>query len=129
MLMPRATRRAELQAIAVRLARTLIDEARCLPYAPLPLLQEAESAAKGIIYCRSKALCDEIAGVLGCLVYYADMEGSREEVLDRWQQEALGHGRLCAREWADAGRRKVNYCACAATAAAAAAAAASAGDR
>ncbi|KAF2819253.1 hypothetical protein CC86DRAFT_307761 [Ophiobolus disseminans] len=63
-----------------------MDEARCLPYAPLPLLQEAESAAKGIIYCRSKALCDKIAGVLGCLVYYADMEGSREEVLDRWQQ-------------------------------------------
>ncbi|KAF2824585.1 hypothetical protein CC86DRAFT_44539 [Ophiobolus disseminans] len=75
--------------MAVRLACTLMDEARCLPCAPcapLPLLQEAESAAEGIIYCRSKALCDEIAGALACPAYYADIEGNREEVLERWQQ-------------------------------------------
>jgi superfamily II DNA helicase RecQ len=75
-----------LQAMAVRLARTLIDKARCLPCAPLPLLQEAESAAKGIIYCRSKALCNKITDALACPVYYADMEGSRAEVLRTWQQ-------------------------------------------
>ncbi|KAF2818029.1 hypothetical protein CC86DRAFT_310144 [Ophiobolus disseminans] len=63
-----------------------MDKARYLPCAPLPLLQEAESAAKGIIYCRSKALCNKIAGALACPAYYADMEGSRKEVLERWQQ-------------------------------------------
>jgi hypothetical protein len=52
--------------MAVRLARTLIDEARCLPCAPPLPLQAIESAAKGIVYCRSKRLCDELAGALGC---------------------------------------------------------------
>ena len=52
----------------------------------MPRLQVAESAAKGIIYCRSKALCDEIADALACPVYYAGMDGSREEVLKTWQQ-------------------------------------------
>jgi superfamily II DNA helicase RecQ len=79
-------RYAELRAMAVRLARTLMDEARCLPSAPLPLLQEAESAAKGIIYCRSTALCEEIAGALGCPAYFAEMKGSRAEVLQTWRQ-------------------------------------------
>ena len=79
-------RHAELRAMAVRLARTLMDEARYLPCAPMPRLQVAESAAKGIIYCRSKALCDEIADALACPVYYAGMDGSREEVLKTWQQ-------------------------------------------
>jgi hypothetical protein len=51
-----------------------------LPCALLPL-QEIESAAKGIIYCRSKALCDELAGALRCPAYYGNIEASREEVL------------------------------------------------
>jgi superfamily II DNA helicase RecQ len=76
---------AELRAMAVRLARTLIDEARCLPCPPL-VPQEIESAVKGIIYCRSKALCDELAGALGCPVYYSSMEASRTEVLETWRQ-------------------------------------------
>jgi superfamily II DNA/RNA helicase len=76
---------AELQAMAVRLAHTLMDEARCLPCPPL-LLQEMESAAKGIIYCRSKALCNELAGTLGCPVYYSSMEASCVEVLETWRQ-------------------------------------------
>jgi hypothetical protein len=78
-------RHAELRAMAVRLARTLMDEARCLPCAPL-LPQEMESAAKGILYCRSKALCNELAGALGCPVYYSNMEASRAEVLETWQR-------------------------------------------
>jgi superfamily II DNA helicase RecQ len=45
-----------------------------------------ESAAKGIIYCRSKALCNELAGTLGCPVYYSSMEASRVEVLETWRQ-------------------------------------------
>jgi superfamily II DNA helicase RecQ len=77
--------RAKLQATAVRLARTLLSEARCLPSTPLPLLQEAEGAAKGIIYCRSKALCNKIADALGCPAYYANIE-SRTEVLQTWRQ-------------------------------------------
>jgi hypothetical protein len=53
--------RDQLRATAARLARTLLSEARCLRSAAttttrLPLVQEAESAAKGIIYCRSKAV-------------------------------------------------------------------------
>ncbi|KAF2023130.1 hypothetical protein EK21DRAFT_81565, partial [Setomelanomma holmii] len=79
-------RYAVLQAIPVRLARTLIDKARCLPYVALPPPQEIESAAKGIIYCRSKALCEELADALGCSAYYANMEASRAEVLETWQQ-------------------------------------------
>jgi hypothetical protein len=62
----RCQRRAELRAMAVRLARTLMDEARCLPCAPPLPLQAIESAAKGIVYCRSKRLCDELADALGC---------------------------------------------------------------
>jgi superfamily II DNA helicase RecQ len=79
-------RYAQLRAMAVRLAGTLMDEAQCLPCAPLLQLQEAESAAKGIIYCRSKALCNAIADALACPVYYAGMDGSRAEVLETWQQ-------------------------------------------
>jgi hypothetical protein len=45
-----------------------------------------ESAAKGIVYCRSKRLCDELAGALGCPAYYADIEASRVEVLETWRQ-------------------------------------------
>lgn len=81
----RCQRHAEVRAMAVRLARTLIDEASCLPCAPLPLLQEAESAAKGIVYCRRKALCDEMADALGCPAYYAGVEGSCAEVLETWR--------------------------------------------
>jgi superfamily II DNA helicase RecQ len=62
-----------------------MDEARCLPCAPL-LPQEMESAAKGILYCRSKALCNELAGALGCPVYYSNMEASRAEVLETWRR-------------------------------------------
>jgi superfamily II DNA helicase RecQ len=76
---------AELRAMAFRLARTLMDEARCLPCARL-LAQEMESAAKGIIYCRSKALCDELAGMLGCPAYHSNMEASRAEVLETWRR-------------------------------------------
>jgi superfamily II DNA helicase RecQ len=72
--------------MAVRLARTLMDEARCLPCALLLPLQAIESAAKGIVYCRSKRLCDELAGALGCPAYYADIEASRVEVLETWRQ-------------------------------------------
>jgi superfamily II DNA helicase RecQ len=82
----RCQRRAELRAMAVRLARTLMDEARCLPCAPRLPLQAIESAAKGIVYCRSKRLCDELAGALGCPAYYADIEASRVEVLETWRQ-------------------------------------------
>jgi superfamily II DNA helicase RecQ len=82
----RCQRRVELQAMAVRLARTLMDEASCLPCPQLPLPQEAGSAVKGIIYCRSKALCNEIADTLGCPAYYADLEGNRAEVLETWRQ-------------------------------------------
>jgi superfamily II DNA helicase RecQ len=84
----RCQRRAELQAIAVRLARTLMDEARCLPCTPAlpPPLQAIESANKGIVYCRSKKLCDELAGALGCPAYYANIEASRVEVLETWRQ-------------------------------------------
>jgi superfamily II DNA helicase RecQ len=57
-----------------------------LPCAPLLLPQEMESVAKGIIYCRSKALCDKIAGALGCFAYYADMKSSRSEVLETWRR-------------------------------------------
>jgi superfamily II DNA helicase RecQ len=77
---------AEIQATTVRLARTLMDEARWLPCAQLLLQQESDSAAKGIIYCRSTALCDQLAGALGCSAYYANMEASRAEVLETWQQ-------------------------------------------
>jgi superfamily II DNA helicase RecQ len=81
-------RHAQLQDIAVRLARTLMDEARCLPCAPAlpPPLQAIESANKGIVYCRSKKLCDELAGALGCPAYYANIEVSRVEVLETWRQ-------------------------------------------
>ena len=72
--------RTQLRATAARLARTLLIEARCLRST-----QKAESAAKGIIYCRSKALCDEIADAIGCPAYYADIEG-RAEVLSTWRQ-------------------------------------------
>jgi superfamily II DNA helicase RecQ len=75
---------AEHRAMAVRLARTLLDEARCLPCAPL-LLQGTESTAKGIIYCRSKALFHELAGTLGCPAYYRSIEASRTEVLETWR--------------------------------------------
>ncbi|KAF2022802.1 P-loop containing nucleoside triphosphate hydrolase protein, partial [Setomelanomma holmii] len=82
----RCQQHAEVRAMAVRLARTLIDEARYLPCTAQPPLQEIESAAKGIIYCRSKVLCEELADTLGCSFYYANMETSREEVLETWQQ-------------------------------------------
>jgi superfamily II DNA helicase RecQ len=82
----RCQRRAELRAMAVRIARTLTDEARWLPCAPPLPLQAIESAAKGIVYCRSKRLCDELAGALGCPAYYADIEASRVEVLETWRQ-------------------------------------------
>ena len=56
-----------------------------MPCAPLLPLQEMESAAKGIIYCRSKALCDELAVALGCPAYYANIEADRAEVLKTWR--------------------------------------------
>ncbi|KAF2023325.1 P-loop containing nucleoside triphosphate hydrolase protein, partial [Setomelanomma holmii] len=67
----RCQQHAELRAMAVRLTRTLMDRA---------------STAKGIIYCRSKALCEELADALGCSAYYANMEARRKEVLETWQQ-------------------------------------------
>jgi superfamily II DNA helicase RecQ len=81
----RCHQHAELQAMAVRLARMLMDEARCLPCPPL-LPQEMESAAKGIVYCRSKALCDKISGALGCPAYYSNLDTSRAEVLETWRR-------------------------------------------
>jgi hypothetical protein len=76
----RCQRRAELRAMAVRLARTLMDEARCLPCAlPLPL-QAIESATKGIVYCRSKRLCNELAGALGCPKLYDLLEAGQSKL-------------------------------------------------
>lgn len=72
--------------MAVRLAHTLMDEARSLRSASQLQLQRSESAAKGIVYCRSKALCDELADALGCSAYYANMAASRTEVLETWQR-------------------------------------------
>jgi superfamily II DNA helicase RecQ len=81
----RCQRRVGLPERTVRLARTLMDEAKCLPCASLLPLQEIKSLPKGIIYCRSKPLCDTLAGALGCPAYYADMEASRTEVLKTWR--------------------------------------------
>jgi superfamily II DNA helicase RecQ len=81
----RCQQHAELQAMAVRLARMLMDEAKCLPCAPL-LPQEMESAAKGIVYCRSKALCDKLSDALGCPAYYSNLDTSRAEVLETWRR-------------------------------------------
>jgi superfamily II DNA helicase RecQ len=81
----RCQRRIEFQERTVRLACKLMDKAKCLPCAPLLPLQETESAAKGIIYCRSKRLCDKLAKALGCPAYHADIEASRTEVLKTWR--------------------------------------------
>ena len=40
---------------------------------------------KGIIYCRSKALCEKLADALACPAYHADVAG-RADVLDAWRQ-------------------------------------------
>ncbi|KAF5849992.1 hypothetical protein GGP41_005490, partial [Bipolaris sorokiniana] len=41
--------------------------------------------AKGIVYCRSRQLCDEIATAVGCSSYHAGV-GSRTVILEQWRQ-------------------------------------------
>ena len=44
-----------------------------------------DSCAKGIVYCRSRQLCDEIATAMGCSSYHAGV-GSRTAILEQWRQ-------------------------------------------
>jgi superfamily II DNA helicase RecQ len=49
--------------------------------------ETATQHVKGIVYCRSQALCEQLAAVLDCSAYHADIE-SRTEILQGWQQDS-----------------------------------------
>ncbi|KXJ84810.1 hypothetical protein Micbo1qcDRAFT_181346 [Microdochium bolleyi] len=48
-------------------------------------IQALEGDKKGVIYCRTKKSCEELAGRVGCSYYHSGMEaGERREALERW---------------------------------------------
>lgn len=48
-------------------------------------VEQAEVAAKGIVYCRSRQLCEQVAAGLCCRAYHAGIP-DRDELLAQWQQ-------------------------------------------
>ncbi|KAF1359102.1 P-loop containing nucleoside triphosphate hydrolase protein, partial [Lizonia empirigonia] len=51
-------------------------------------VQLRERGLKGVVYCRSKTLCEDMAAALGCTFYHADVEDEeRAEKLETWERE------------------------------------------
>ncbi|UPX19130.1 uncharacterized protein EKO05_0009402 [Ascochyta rabiei] len=50
--------------------------------------QLRERGLKGVVYCRSKTLCEDMAAALGCAFYHAGVKDKEKaEKLERWEQE------------------------------------------
>lgn len=50
--------------------------------------QLRELGLKGVVYCRSKTLCEDMAAALGCAFYHAGVEDEEKaEKLERWERE------------------------------------------
>jgi superfamily II DNA helicase RecQ len=80
----------ELAETAVQLAHRLMEEARAArAAAPACTGAAASAVGKGIVYCRSRRLCERLAALLDCPAYHADV-ASRTELLQAWRQ----HGGL-----------------------------------
>jgi replicative superfamily II helicase len=69
--------RSELVEKAVEHARSLMDQAQAQAQA---LSAAAGAAVKGIVYCRSRQLCEQLARTLACRAYHAG-SASRSEIL------------------------------------------------
>ena len=80
----RCSSRSALVESAAGQARQLLDQVQALP-APAAAAATG-AAAKGIVYCRSRQLCEQLAGRLACSAYHAGVAG-RGEVLQAWQQD------------------------------------------
>jgi superfamily II DNA helicase RecQ len=77
--------RSELVERAVKHARRLIDQAQAHTQAQAQAQAQALSAAagaavKGIMYCRSRQLCKQLAHRLACSAYHAGST-SRSKIL------------------------------------------------
>ena len=76
-----------------KLVDQAVQEARSLIRIEQTTVTTAAAAAataevgriKGIVYCRSRQLCEQIAAALGCSCYHAGV-ASRTEILQAWRQ-------------------------------------------
>jgi superfamily II DNA helicase RecQ len=73
--------RRRLVERAVQQAQEMLEEATRLAQ------ETGTESVKGIVYCRSRELCEQLATALDCSAYHAGVE-SRTEILQGWRQDS-----------------------------------------